>query len=395
LNLTWDYAEDQPKVLPDGTPSRIQDEPDPHKVLREINGYRTVDGQLLGQYQDLKDNGTTACGCWIYCGVYPEEGWNRARDRIANHADIVNPRWAWAWPGNRRMLYNRASADPEGKPWSERKKYLWWDAEQGKWTGLDQPDFEATKAPDYRPPDGAKGMAGISGDSPFILKPDGKGWLFASGGTKDGPLPTHYEPVESPLRNRLYRQQINPTARVCEQPLNPIASSDEAEEFPIVATTTRVTEHYLSGPMSRFNSWLNELQPAMFVELSPELAEERGITHGEWVIVYNKRGAIEARAMVTPRVPPLKINGRTVHQVILPIHFGWAGEIAGSQANDLTSIVLDANVSMHEGKAFTCQVRPGRLKEPSDVPSVAAVPRARSEPMPETPHQAQPEGRTA
>ena len=390
-HLTWEYAHEGHAVLPDGTPDTIADEPDPDKVLREINGFTVTDGQQLSAYTQIRDDGSTACGCWIYCGVYPEPGRNRARDRngeIEKHAHL---NWGWAWPDNRRLLYNRASADPEGNPWSERKRYVWWDAEQQAWTGLDTPDFERTKPPDYRPAPGATGMAAISGDSPFILKPDGKGWLFAPSGIKDGPLPTHYEPVESPVRNTLYRQQINPAAREPAQPLNAFAPPEDAD-FPLVGTTFRVTEHYLSGPMSRFDSWLNELQPAMFVELSPELAAERGVTHGDWVVVSSRRGSIEARAMVTPRIRPLRVKDQVVHQVGVPIHFGWAGEVAGSAANDLTSIVMDPNVSMHEGKVFTCQLRKGRLEEPSDTPSVPVVRRPQAAPMPETPPQAQPEG---
>jgi len=394
LNLTWDYRYDHPNVLPDGRVSRTTDEPDAEKVLKEINGYTVADGKQLTKYQELKADGSTACGCWIYCGVYPEEGRNRSKDRVGDLDQHAHLNWAWAWPGNRRLMYNRASADPEGNPWSERKKYVWWDQQQKKWTGLDTPDFEPDKPPDYRAAKDAKGMEAISGDSPFILKPDGKGWLFAPGGTKDGPLPTHYEPVESPVGNALYQQRINPTALLMEAPMNALAQPEDPD-YPIVATTYRVTEHYLSGPMSRFDSWLNELQPAMFVELSPDLARERGIEHGDWMVVTSKRGAIEARAMVTPRLRPLQVQGKTVHQIGLPIHFGWAGEVAGSQANDLTSIVADPNVSMHEGKAFTCQIRQGRLSTPSDVPSVRVAPRPQPAPMAETNNQAQPEGRTA
>ena len=394
LSLTWDYAYDRPLVLPDGRTSDTPDEPDPEKVLREINGYTVADRRQLEQYQQLKDDGSTACGCWIYCGVYPAAGRNRANDRTGDLTAHVHPNWGWAWPNNRRMLYNRASADPEGKPWSERKRYVWWDEDQRRWTGLDVPDFEPTKPPDYRPAQDATGMEAIGGDSPFILKPDGKGWLFAPGGAKDGPLPTHYEPVESPVPNALYTQRENPTALMHEEPLNAFARPEDPD-YPIVATTYRLTEHYLSGPMSRFDSWLNELQPGMFVEMSPDLAAARGISHGDWVVVTSKRGAIEARAMVTPRVRALQIQGETVHQIGLPIHFGWAGEVAGSQANDLTSIVSDPNVSMHEGKAFTCQVRKGRLATPSDDASEAVAPRPRSAVMPQTPKQAQPEGRTA
>jgi len=394
LNMTWDYARDRPLILPDGRVSLTADEPDATKVLREINGYTLADRAQLQRYQQLKDDGSTACGCWIYCGVYPEAERNRANERAGDLDRHVHPNWGWAWPDNRRILYNRASADPDGNPWSERKRYVWWDENERRWTGLDTPDFEPTKPPNYRPAEHATGMAAIAGDSPFILKPDGKGWLFAPGGTKDGPLPTHYEPVESPVRNGLYAQRENPTVLLDAVPLNPLAAPEDPD-YPVVATTYRLTEHYLSGPMSRFDSWLNELQPEMFVEMSRDLAAARGVAHGDWVVVTSKRGAIEARAMVTPRLHSLHIQGKIVHQIGLPIHFGWAGEVAGSQANDLTSILSDANVSMHEGKAFTCQVHKGRLAARSDIASTEVAPRPQSAPMAETHHQAQPEGRTA
>lgn len=393
LNLTWEYGYDGPHVLPDGRESLVADEPDPEKVLREINGFTVADSTQLSSYEQLKEDGSTACGCWIYAGVYPEAGRNRAKERVGDLDQHVHPNWGWAWPANRRLLYNRASADPEGKPWSERKRYVWWDEQAKKWTGLDVPDFEPTKPPSYRNAPDSTGMAMISGDSPFILKPDGKGWLFAPGGIKDGPLPTHYEPVESPVPNKLYRQRDNPAAQLEPVPMNPLARPEDPD-FPLVGTTYRVTEHYLSGPMSRFDSWLNELQPAMFVEMSPELAMERSIEHGDWVVVTSKRGSIEARAMVTPRMRPLSVQGKTVHQLGLPIHFGHAGEVAGSAVNELTPIVTDPNVSMHEGKAFTCQIRKGRLASPSDRPSVPVVPRPQPAPMADTTAQAQPEGRT-
>ncbi len=195
------------------------------------------------------------------------------------------------------------------------------------------------------------------------------------------------------MGNALYKQRANPTVQYDEVPLNPIEPM--SPDYPIALTTYRVTEHYLSGPMSRFDSWLNELQPAMFVELSPELARERGIAHGDWVVVSSPRSSIEARAMVTPRIVPLKVAGRTVHQVGLPIHFGYSGEIAGSAANELAAMMTDPNVSMHESKAFVCQVRKGRLGVASDVPSVPVAPRAQEEPMAGTLTQAQPEGRNA
>ncbi|HVW85468.1 MAG TPA: molybdopterin dinucleotide binding domain-containing protein, partial [Bryobacteraceae bacterium] len=314
----------------------------------------------------LKDDGSTACGCWIYSGVFPKEGYNRARERRRTPGNYTSPNWGFSWPKNRRIMYNRASADPEGKPWSERKKYIWWDENQKRWTGLDEPDYEPDKPPSYRPPAGSRGMASIAGDSPFIMKPDGKGWLFAPGGTKDGPLPTHYEPIESPLANPLYGQQSSPAIEVYEVPLNPVSVPLDPE-FPIVATTYRLTEHYLSGPMSRFNSWLNELQPEMFIEISPELAAERGIEHGGWMVAWNKRAAIEARAMVTKRIRPLRRENGVIHQIGIPFHWGFAGETLGAMANDLTSIVADPNVSMHEAKAFVCNVKPGRVAEHRDA----------------------------
>src|SRR5262249_42143263 len=210
LNLTWDYDGVPNEVLPDGTRSKIPDEPDAEKVLKEMNGYTVSDRKQLAGFSALKDDGSTACGCWIYSGVFPAEGRNRARSRKRDPQNYTDPDWGFSWPANRRIMYNRASADPEGRPWSERKKYLWWDDAQKKWTGLDVPDFEPDKPPSYRPDRDTKGMAAISGDSPFIMKADGKGWLFAPTGLKDGPLPTHYEPVESPVANQLYQQQFNP-----------------------------------------------------------------------------------------------------------------------------------------------------------------------------------------
>ena len=291
-------------------------------------------------------------------------------------------------------MYNRASADPEGRPWSERKKLIWWDAEKRRWVGLDEPDFEPNKPPDYRPPPGATGMAAIAGDEPFIMKPDGVAWLFAPSGVKDGPLPTHYEPVESPVGNLLYPEaDVHARRAHLRRARSTAWRTRPTTEYPVVATTFRLTEHYLSGPMSRFNSWLNELQPEMFVELSPELAAERGIDHGGWLTVRSARGRIEARAMVTRRMRPLVVDGRVVHQVGLPFHWGFAGEVVGGNANDLTSLVAEPNVSMHEGKAFACQVEAGRRGGRTLRPTVPFVTWPTRKPIPDTPASAQPEGR--
>ncbi|MBN9520014.1 molybdopterin-dependent oxidoreductase [bacterium] len=399
LNLTWNYDFDEHPHLPDGTPSRIVGEPDLEKVLQEINGYKldeadptTGRSRLVAGFADLKDDGTTACGCWIYSGVFPAHDRNRARERVLTD-NPVQPDWGFAWPANRRVLYNRASADPAGRPWSEGKKLVWWDEAARRWVGHDVPDFEAEKSPDYRPPPGATGMAAIAGDNPFILKADGVGWLYAPGAVKDGPLPVHYEPVESPVGNQLYPPQpCSPTVRLFEGPLNPLARTPTAA-FPVVATTFRLTEHYLSGPMSRFNSWLNELQPAMFVELSPELAAARGIEHGGWLTVETPRARIEARAMVTRRLRPLLVAGRVVHQVGIPFHWAFAGEVSGGNANDLTALLADPNVSMHECKAFACEVRAGRSGEPAPGPTKPAAPWPTRDPIPDTPAAAQPEGK--
>ncbi len=404
LRLTWNYDFAERPRLPDGTLSRIEGEPDLEMVLQEINGYESASpagraGQgtplgsrrLLSGFAELKDDGSTACGCWIYSGVFPELGRNRARER--NRTDNpLQPEWGFAWPDNRRILYNRASAAPDGQPWSERKKLVWWDAASRRWVGLDRPDFEPDKTPDYEPPPGATGMAAIAGNQPFILKPDGVGWLYAPA-VKDGPLPAHYEPVESPVGNLLYpKQTCNPTVRLFEGPLNLIAHTPTSE-YPVVATTFRLTEHYLSGPMSRFNSWLNELQPEMFIELSPELATERGIVHGGWVTVQSARARIEARAMVTRRLRPLSIEGRVIHQIGIPFHWAFAGEVVGGNANDLTSLVADPNVSMHECKAFACQVHAGRLDDRAPRPTKPLAAWPTHDPIPDTPAAAQPEGR--
>ena len=366
--LTWDYERETPEPG-----SRIPDEPDVELILKEINGYQVYPTQQgaeqrayslreaphVAGFADLKSDGSTACGSWIYSGVYPEPGRNRAASR--NPEGYTFLEWGFAWPANRRILYNRASADPQGQPWSERKKYVWWDAEQQKWTGVDIPDFPLHKAPDYVPPANARGIDAIAGTDPFIMKPDGRGWLFAPKGLKDGPLPTHYEAVESPVHNALYTQQSNPAAKLYkDRKDNPLAKVGD-ERYPIVITTYRLTEHHVSGPMTRWMPWLNALQPSLFVELSPELAAERQIKHGSWMVVSTPRGEIEARAMVTRRMQPLRIHGRVVHQIGLPFHWGFQGKVTGSITNDLAHMALEPNVSIEEAKAFTCNVRPGRL----------------------------------
>jgi formate dehydrogenase major subunit len=332
-------------------------EPSAEAVLREINGWNDQD-EALSSYLELKDDGTTACGCWIYCGCFADETNQPARRRPASEQSWVAPEWAWAWPANRRILYNRASADPEGRPWSERKKYIWWDEEAGQWTGEDVPDFQPDKRPDYRPPDGAKAQSAIAGNHPFIMQPDGRGWLFVPSGIVDGPLPTHYEPDESPVPNPLYGQGSNPARQCFRRHFN--EHNEPAEEFPFVFTTYRLTEHHTAGGMSRFVPYLSELQPAMFCEVSPELARERGLVHGGWATVVTARAEVEARVVVTERMAPVAIDGRVVHQIGLPYHWGSRGLTQGDAANDLLETVLDPNVHIQESKVATCDIRPGR-----------------------------------
>jgi formate dehydrogenase major subunit len=229
--------------------------------------------------------------------------------------------------------------------------------------GADVPDFEAEKPPDYRPPDDARAEQAIRGDHPFIMQADGQGWLFAPSGLKDGPLPTHYEPHESPFDNLLYGQQANPTRQLYPRKHNEYNPSDGepgAERYPYVATTYRLTEHHTAGGMSRTVGYLSELQPEFFCEVSPELAAERGLEHGGWATIVTARAAIEARVLVTDRVAPLVVQGRTMHQVGLPYHWGYSGLVTGDSANDLFHIGLDPNVHIQEVKAASCQVFAGR-----------------------------------
>jgi formate dehydrogenase major subunit len=348
LDMTWSYGDVK--------------EPNIELVLKEMNGFATRDildkegklvykkGQPVKAFVHLTDDGATASGIWIYTGVYPEDGVNKAAARKpATKEDYLAHDWGFAWPANRRILYNRASADLSGKPWSEKKKLIWWDPNQKKWVGNDVPDFKADLAPD------AKG-----GDNPYIMRADGKGALF--GPLLDGPFPEHYEPVESPQRNLLSRTQNNPVARIWKDKhlgktneLAPVGS----KEYPIVVTTYRLTEHHLSGVMSRYLPVLAELFESHFFEVSHQLALEKGITNGEVCTIITPRGKIHVKAMVTERFQPFTIDGKKVHQIGIPWHWGYNGISKGDVTNDLSSTVGDPNVFIQETKAFLCDVRKG------------------------------------
>ncbi|MDQ1649122.1 MAG: formate dehydrogenase major subunit [Frankiaceae bacterium] len=354
LDLTWNYSTEGPL-----------DEPSGEEVLQEINGFGPKGP--LSSYTEMKADGSTSAGCWIYTGIYADGVNQSARRKPGQEQSWVAPEWGWAWPANRRTLYNRASADPEGKPWSERKAYVWWDADaadgEGQWTGHDIPDFVANRRPDYEPAPDAKAEDAISGSSPFIMQADGKGWLFAPTGLVDGPMPTHYEPHESPFRNPLYGQQSNPARETFSRKdnlSNPGGQEPGTEVFPYVWTTYRLTEHHTAGGMSRWVPYLAELQPEMFCEVSPEMARQAGLTHGGWATIVTARTAIEARVLVTDRLGPLRVADKIVHQVGLPYHWGPNGLSKGDAANELLSVQLDPNVHIQDSKAGTCDVIPGR-----------------------------------
>src|SRR6185503_2034205 len=241
-------------------------EPDAEEVLRRINGYHLDTGELVADYRHLKADGSTSSGCWIYTGVF-KGGVNLS----ARRGDGPDGKWGWCWPLDRRVLYNRASAD-------------------------------------------AVGAAALRGDDPFVLQADGKAWLFAPNGVVDGPMPTHYEPDESPVRNPLRGPRASPTRRRYQHRDNP-ANPAGGTVFPFVLTSSRLTEHYTSGAMTRTLPFLAELQPELFVEVSPQLAAERGLVHGQWCHVVTTRTAVQARAVVTERIPPLRVRGEVVHQV--------------------------------------------------------------------------------
>jgi len=399
-HMTWDYIDPIPN-----DEFALTDEPSADLIMQEINGYKIGDDgaaryvdtngkpttrergglDLVDSFNDLTDDGSTACGAWIYSGIYTlqkgadgslsadEHGRpkvvNRARNRTPDEYASLN--WGFAWPANRRTLYNRASAKPNGEPWSERKKYLWWDAAAKRWTGYDIPDFPATKAPDTAPQWSKGGLDAHAGTDPFIMKADGKGWLFAPSGLVDGPLPAHYEPYESPVQNLVYKQHVNPVTKVYSvkntqggelnryaTDANPLlAAAVDRAKYPYVLTTYRLTEHHLSGAMSRWLPWLAELQPEMFIEISQELARELGIANTETVVVESPRGAIEVKALVTARLKPLRMGNIVQHQVGMPIHWGYEGLVTGASANDLAALVAEPNVSIHEAKAFVCNIR--------------------------------------
>lgn len=327
LGLNWDYGQGE-------------EEPDIEKVALEINGYEIENHKPLENFTKLAADGSTACGCWIYSGYYndledpPAKRRIREQKGIGTHAD-----WAFAWPLNRRILYNRCSSDPSGKPWNPKVPLVFWEG--GEWRMNDVPDF----AWKDNPPEN-------TAQSPFIMLPELQARLF-SPGMADGPLPEHYEPAESPVHNVLSSQQNNPVI-TWWQGLGKLAAR---EEFPYIGTTYRVSEHWQSGIMTRNSPWLAEMAPEMFVEISVQLAEKLGISNGSQVLVSTPRGEIKAVAYVTRRLKPMQVGGKLVEIVGMPWHWGYRGLFPGDSANVLTPHVGDPNTTIPEYKAFLCNIR--------------------------------------
>ena len=324
-NLAWDYVHGH--------------EADPHRVARELNGRFLDTGKQVPGFAQLRDDGSTMSGNWIYCGGYTEEG-NLAARRDTGDAPNgigLHPNWAWTWPMNRRILYNRASVDRTGQPFNPRKWVIRWNAVAKTWEG---------DVPDGAMPPGEM--------NPFIMLASGVGQLYAPD-LVDGPFPEHYEPVESPVRNPFSKIQFSPCAQIWRDTAFDVYGSPEA--FPIIATTYRVSEHWQTGAMSRNMPWLVGLVPNAFVEIGTALAAREGIKNGDRVIVSSARGSIEVQALVTERFQPFFVEGRLLDEIGIPWHWGWAGIVPGDIANDLTASVGDPNTQIPESKVFLCNIK--------------------------------------
>ena len=294
-------------------------------------------GERLPGFIYLKDDGTTSCGMWLYCGVFPQSG-NRAKSTdLTDPSGLgIYPNYGYSWPANRRILYNRASAGPDGNPRSPKKKLVWWNAKEQKWVGYDVPDIKPDLPPEY---------------GPFIMLPEGRGRLYSQF-LVDGPFPEHYEPYESPVENVLHpKTPHNPVVKVYKSDLDLLGTPDK---FPYAATTYRVTEHFHYWTKHIYGT--SVLFQKMFVEIPEELAKELGIREGEKVKIVTARGSAEAYALPTKRIKPLTVNGKKVYTVGIPIHWGFEGIVRGSLANLTTPFVWDPNSQTPEFKGFLCRI---------------------------------------
>ena len=344
LDLAWDYGSG--------------DEPDVHTVAKEINGYDLGTGKLLPSFTKCQADGTTSAGNWLYTASYTEAGNMAARRNGTDPSNIgLYPEWSWCWPVNRRIIYNRASVNPKGEPWDKEHPVIRFKGTvvDGKYTSKawlgDVPDggWYPLQNPDGTWRDDAK--------YPFIMKPEGHARIFGMG-RADGPFPEHYEPVESPLASNPmgHKTMVNPAIKLWHKVKkdNYIGTPDQ---FPIVGTTYRVTEHWQAGAMTRNLEWLCEMMPEVFVEMSEELAKQKGIKNGDKVVITSARGKMSAKAAVTKRFKPFNLKGKVVHQIGIPWHWGYEGVSCGGSANSLTPHVGDANTMIPEYKAFLCDVR--------------------------------------
>ncbi len=310
---------------------------DPHLVAKEINGYEWKTKKQVLNFTKLADDGSTACGNWVYGGCYTEAGNMMARRGLKDAANKLGmyPEWTWSWPVNRRIAYNRAAVDRKGNPWDPGRWVLKWTG--SKWVG-DIVDGGPTAGPEAK--------------NPFIMNAEGVGKLF-SNGVVDGPLTEHFEPRESPVKNIVNSQAFNPATMV----LDTVAGEfGDSAQYPYVASSYRVTEHWQAGAMTRNLPWLTELVPDMFCEISPSLAGKKGIKNGDMVRIFNKRGSIQARALVTDRVQPWKIQGKEVEMVGMVWHFGHGCAASGDSCNNLTPHIGDANTMIPEFKAFLVNI---------------------------------------
>ncbi len=324
LKVNWNYT------------AEGEHEPSPHLVAKEINGYTWADKKQLESFMLLKDDGSTASGCWIYCGSYPGENLmaRRGTDEGPNGIGMY-PGWAWCWPINRRIIYNRASVNRKGQPWDPKRAVVTWDGTA--WKG-DVVDGGAKFGPDTK--------------NPFIMNDEGVGRLFAKG-LVDGPFPEHFEPMESPVQNMLNSQKVNPASLILEE----VGEFGSVVHYPYIGTSYRVTEHWQAGAMTRNLPWLTELVPDMFCEISPTLAKLKGIKNGDKVKIFNNRGKISAFALVTERIRPLKVAGKDVEMVGMIWHFGQGCSATGDSCNLLTPSIGDANTMIPEYKAFLVDIK--------------------------------------
>lgn len=342
FNMTWDYD------IPG------HEEPDIIKIANEINGYTVADGKLLNSFGSLKDDGSTACGVWIYAGymfIDPilKVPASQRRSREDKSGLGIYPNWSFAWPLNRRVVYNRCSADPSGKPWDPKRTLVEWDG--AKWITNDVPDFGFKDAAT-----GAFITPDKSAAAPYIMTVEGVGRIFAPSGVKDGPIPEHYEPVESPVKNMMSKQQSNPLYARYKGDFAIIAET-ASPDYPYIATTHRLVEHYQSGIVTRNCPTLAMLMPEMFVSISPGLAKQLGIKAGDLVAVSSIRGEIKCKANVMPIVKPLNVQGKEIEIIGIPWHWGYQSLVPGVTANDLTPCVGDPNTMIPESKAFLCNVK--------------------------------------